>query len=43
MTGSDLPGKGLADEERHRARMQRKKTVIDGRIAAAQECRGVLL
>ena len=30
-------------EERHRARMQRKKTVIDAVIAQAQECRGLLL
>ncbi|WP_028081278.1 cob(I)yrinic acid a,c-diamide adenosyltransferase [Solimonas soli] len=32
---------GLA--ERHRARMQRKKAVVDGRIKAAQTERGVLL
>ncbi|WP_028007190.1 cob(I)yrinic acid a,c-diamide adenosyltransferase [Solimonas flava] len=30
-------------DARHRARMQRKKAVVDGRIAAAQTERGVLL
>lgn len=32
-----------AIEERHRARMARKKAVVDARIAAAREARGVLL
>jgi len=30
-------------EQRHHRRMQRKKTVIDAQIAAAQEARGILL
>lgn len=33
----------MADEERHRARMQRKKAVVDARIAQATDERGVLL
>ncbi|WP_372764012.1 cob(I)yrinic acid a,c-diamide adenosyltransferase [Litorivivens sp.] len=33
----------LQDESRHRERMQRKKQVVDQRIAAAQVDRGVLL
>ena len=33
----------VPQEERHRARMQRKKTVIDAVIAQAQACRGLLL
>jgi cob(I)alamin adenosyltransferase len=34
---------GETTEERHRARMQRKKAVVDAKIAAAREVRGVLL
>jgi len=33
----------MADEERHRARMRRKKAVVDARIAQATHARGVLL
>jgi cob(I)alamin adenosyltransferase len=41
-----MPGEQTKDperEERHQNRMLRKKAVIDGKIAAAQEERGVLL
>ena len=43
-TESDEP-RGDEDprEARHRARMQRRKAVVDARIAAATEQRGVLL
>jgi cob(I)alamin adenosyltransferase len=34
---------GATSQERHRARMQRKKAVVDAKIAAALEVRGVLL
>ena len=42
-TESDVPRRGEDPEARHRARMQRKKAVVDARIAAATELRGVLL
>ena len=40
---SNLPHEDAARDERHRQRMQRKKVVIDGKIAAADTERGVLL
>src|SRR5207302_9384015 len=43
-TESDEPrGDEDPGEARHRARMQRRKAVVDARIAAATEQRGVLL
>ncbi|MBV8156896.1 MAG: cob(I)yrinic acid a,c-diamide adenosyltransferase [Dyella sp.] len=41
MTTSDDKDSGL--NERHRTRMQRKKAVVDAKIAAATDVRGVLL
>src|SRR2546423_14289497 len=41
--GSDERQPGDDPEARHRARMQRRKAVVDARIAAATEQRGVLL
>ncbi|WP_263768409.1 cob(I)yrinic acid a,c-diamide adenosyltransferase [Propionivibrio soli] len=44
ITGNASNGVELADKEaRHARRMQRKKTVVDESIAAAQEERGVLV
>src|SRR6267378_3351372 len=43
VTGSDERQPGDDPEARHRARMQRRKAVVDARIAAATERRGVLL
>ena len=37
------PTEDAARDARHRQRMQRKKTVVDGKIAAAETERGVLL
>lgn len=37
------PPEDAARDARHRQRMQRKKTVVDGKIAAAETERGVLL
>ena len=37
------PAEDAARDERHRVRMQRKKVVVDGKIAAAETERGVLL
>src|SRR5207302_8803905 len=42
-TDSDEPRRGDDPEVRHRARMQRRKAVVDARIEAATEQRGVLL
>src|SRR5437016_14407354 len=42
-TDSDEPRRGDRREARHRARRQRRKAVVDARIAAATEQRGVLL
>ncbi|MDP1542162.1 MAG: cob(I)yrinic acid a,c-diamide adenosyltransferase [Polycyclovorans sp.] len=39
----DTPPEDAARDARHRQRMQRKKTVVDGKIAAAETERGVLL
>lgn len=39
----DTPTEDAARDARHRQRMQRKKTVVDGKIAAAETERGVLL
>jgi len=38
-----IPPEDAARDARHRQRMQRKKTVVDGKIAAAETERGVLL
>jgi cob(I)alamin adenosyltransferase len=43
VTASDERQPGDDLEARHRARMQRRKAVVDARIAAATEQRGVLL
>lgn len=40
---SEIPNEDAARDERHRLRMQRKKGVIDNKIAAADTERGVLL
>lgn len=40
---SDILNEDAARDERHRLRMQRKKGVIDNKIAAADTERGVLL
>jgi cob(I)alamin adenosyltransferase len=43
-SGHDAPaGVKPGSDERHRARMQRKKALVDARIAAAAQDRGVLL
>ena len=43
MNPADAAAEQAARAERHRLRMQRKKEVVDGKIAAATEDRGVLL
>ena len=42
-TNEGTRGPGDAEAQRHRQRMQRRKALVDGRIAAASERRGVLL
>lgn len=42
-TNEGTLGPGDAEAQRHRQRMQRRKALVDGRIAAASERRGVLL
>lgn len=43
MTTEDSDGKETDGEARHRARMQRRKAVVNSRIAAATQERGVLI
>ena len=42
-TSESTPASGDTEAQRHRQRMQRRKALVDGRIAAASERRGVLL